>query len=149
MPRPGVVGAQTEAVAVAHGAITKFGAAAVPLFAAEKPCDEMPVLLSPPRPLSVVVNACGRLAVEEKVTDSKLGRPLASVSKPVNSQPFTKDRAKALVLFVNLGRTINVPTKRWRWSRLPLLLSLLYAPNAPRRTDRPLAVDFSEGEACA
>ena len=39
VPSPGVVGAQVVAVAEAQGAITKFGAAAVPLFAAVKPGD--------------------------------------------------------------------------------------------------------------
>ena len=58
--------------------------------------------LSPPRPSRVPVKACGRLVVEEKLTDSKFGRPLASVSKPVHSQPLTTYLAKALLLFIEL-----------------------------------------------
>ena len=46
VPRPGVVGAHVVAVAEVQGATTKFGAVAVPLFAAVKPCDETPVLLT-------------------------------------------------------------------------------------------------------
>ena len=43
---PGVVGAQTVAVAEAHGATTKLGAAAVPVFAAVKPEATTPVVLT-------------------------------------------------------------------------------------------------------
>src|SRR5580700_11257387 len=45
VPRPGVSGVQTVAVADVHGATTKFGAASVPLFAAVKPGAETLVLL--------------------------------------------------------------------------------------------------------
>src|ERR1017187_277583 len=173
---PGVSGAQVVAVAEAHGAITKFGAVAVPLFAAVKPGALTPVVatvlvmlntskrsssdilsrsghvlarrpskrgmgsiqigllgsqgtrLSPPSPSRLPVNACGRLEVEEKPTDSKLGRPLARVRKPSNSQPLIRNLATLLPLCTNVGFAVNVPTKRCRWSRLPLPLSLLYAP---------------------
>src|ERR1022692_4965736 len=86
--------------------------------------------LSPPRPvrLPVKANRLDTLVVEEKPTDSKLGRPLARVKSPFHSQPLRSDLANLLPPCTNVVRMINAATKRWRWSRLPLPLSLLYAP---------------------
>src|ERR1039458_284650 len=86
--------------------------------------------LSPPSPsrLPVKANRFDTLVEEEKPTDSKLGRPLASVRKPSNSQPLIRNLATLLPLCTNVGLAVNVPTKRCRWSRLPFPLSVLYAP---------------------
>src|SRR5579864_8239958 len=46
LPTPGGSGAQNGAVALVHGASTKLGAAAVPLFAAVKPVVKTPLLLT-------------------------------------------------------------------------------------------------------